>query len=86
MVERECAGAWSITDHVCQTCFGRVLRRLGEPVEYRCASCGAAGRADVETVCACGARHGNGRLIGLVCVPNPWRSPVAPAEIVVEGR
>lgn len=75
---------FSLTDHCCRTCAGRVLVRNGE---FMCATCEARGTA-VEAVCACGMRAaGNDlpkRLKGAYkCAVNPGRSVVSPARIVV---
>ncbi|MDO3527527.1 hypothetical protein ACNRBH_09150 [Ralstonia pseudosolanacearum] len=73
------AHAWRITDHVCATCFGRVLARPGSTDEsevYRCSNCGVERAGESEAViCACS-------LPGVRCEVNDDVSPLWPGEIV----
>lgn len=76
---------WTLTDHICRACFGRVLRQpQGEGVRrYRCSNCGleATGR-DESALCACGLRLKGGRDAGIRCERNPTPTPEFPSEIV----
>ena len=77
---------WTLTDHVCRQCFGRLLKGTdadGKPL-VRCSHCGTEQQsARVETLCCCGAKLPNGRLAGLKCAPNPCPNIEQPAQIVV---
>lgn len=70
---------WTITDHVCRVCFGRVLH---SEKQARCADCGVSG-AQVKDVCACGAKLNSGGNAGLRCTKNLDVRPECPAEIVI---
>ena len=73
---------WTLTDHVCRICFGRVLERTdGRQHFARCSHCGAEARGTHLALCACGTKIG-GRDAGLRCAPNPDRSPDDPAEYI----
>ena len=79
---------WSITQHACRVCLGRVLMRKtfeGKKV-YRCACCGIEREAaSPASICACGIRmrQGHGPMdLGVRCLPNPDRTPENMAEIV----
>jgi hypothetical protein len=71
---------WTVTDHVCVQCLGRVLQQ-GET--YRCSQCGANGQGEPAVICACGiaAPKLHGRTV-FRCGPNPRRVPGEP-EIAV---
>lgn len=49
------APAWSMVDHACQHCGGRVLQR-GEV--YRCGTCGVESRGAPNGICGCGILPG----------------------------
>ncbi len=76
--------AYTITDHVCRVCLGRVLRAV-DHAHYRCADCGLthAGHR-ISGICACGTLLKAGTSAGLQCQRNP-DSPTleVPVEIVV---
>lgn len=74
---------WKIDDHVCLTCFGRVVSRPGADGrrEFRCTNCGATGAGSVKSVCACGARLGT-KDAGIRCVRNERPRPEMLAEII----
>lgn len=73
--------SWTLTDHVCAECLGRVLRSLdGE--RTRCSNCGAESTDRYESLCCCGIRLKNGRDAGIRCMPNPQQTPELPCEIV----
>lgn len=76
---------WKIEDHVCLTCFGRVVSRPGEDNrrEFRCTNCGASGAGSVRTICACGMRVGT-RDAGVRCVRNDNPRPDLPSEIIAK--
>lgn len=77
---------WSVLDHVCRVCLGRILTTTGADGQrhYRCADCGSVAVNRVENLCACGATLRTGGSAGLRCVPNPERgTPEAPPEVVV---
>lgn len=80
------SGGWSIEQHVCRACGGRLLSRdAGEQGdEYRCSNCGttATGRRP-WVLCGCGIRIRGAVDAGLRCRPNPERTPESPGEIVV---
>ena len=75
---------WTLTEHVCRVCLGRVLERRDSErgKVFRCADCGEEVEGRVENLCACGARLRTGRNAGLRCVSHP-PTPDAPSEIVV---
>lgn len=87
---------WSVVDHVCGRCFGRLLGRIeGGKRLYRCASCGhhtdpetdglarvpPPGRTFTPAVCACQLKFA-GKDAGIRCVVNDRRGPQSPTEIV----
>ena len=78
---------WTLTDHVCRVCFGRLLRRPGTDGArvYRCTNCGAEAQARVvSSLCCCGMKLRSGRDMGLRCVPNTNPRPECLSEIVAE--
>lgn len=79
------SAAYTLTDHACRQCFGRVLRSAKAPTTYRCANCGLQEPArrgmEYPPICACGTRIG-GRDAGIRCeVVEP--TPECMSEIVV---
>lgn len=72
--------SWTLSDHVCKKCFGRVLLS-GD--KARCADCGIEGEGGHESICACGAKMADGGDAGLRCIRNPQYSTVMPREIAV---
>ncbi len=81
------AAGWTVVDHACRHCGGRVLVRLhkGRQVASRCAECGAEGDGDHSTVCCCGEDLGAlGRA--LECFRNPNVSREVPYQILVRER
>jgi hypothetical protein len=75
---------WSITDHLCRHCLGRVL--MGDTGVFLCSRCGATGDGTPNTLCGCGISVGDSTLATkrlFKCVPNPRRSPACPSEIVI---
>lgn len=78
---------WSLTDHLCGTCLGRVLERPecdGRPL-YRCSNCGVEGEGRQglthPPICACGSRLGK-RDAGIRCVLNRRQRPDLLGEII----
>lgn len=68
---------WSLTDHVCKGCGGRILRCAsgagmtpgGNPV-WRCADCGASTSSmGPDSLCWCGFSHRSQRATAYVCAP-----------------
>lgn len=78
---------WAMTDHVCRSCFGRVLEAAEAAPDghrYRCSNCGleATGRRPAA-LCTCGTKLKNGRGdAGVRCERNPEPTPEFPSEIV----
>ena len=77
---------WSLTDHVCRVCFGRVLAsatKTDGAHRYRCSNCGLeeAGRKP-GVLCACGLKLKNGHDAGIRCELNPEPTPEFPSEVV----
>lgn len=88
---REETTAWTIVDHACRHCGGRVLQR-GDV--YRCGTCGVESRSAPNGICGCGILPGlRPRPTGAIaqkpaqgpyrCVRNPSPSVHNPAEIVI---
>lgn len=79
--------SWTITNHICRVCMGRVLKRatIGGPAVYRCACCGVEGTGSHSSICTCGMTWRKGKAAinaGVRCVENPERSPECMSEIV----
>jgi hypothetical protein len=82
-------GRWTITDHVCRVCLGRILERNGA---YLCSICEVTASLRPNAICGCGMR-GVGtspdkdlpRLIKQAyhCGQNPVRGPGSPARIAI---
>lgn len=76
-------GEWSLVDHACRFCAGRIVRQ--GPV-YRCSCCGVKTHSRVEDICGCGIRVSLGKTkkpSGYRCGQNPRISQRNPAEIVI---
>lgn len=81
--QAESAAVWTLVDHACSFCGGRILSRgAGRRVQYRCSECGEVGAVDVTTLCCCGVRTEDKRRL-LECIRNDDRRPGNMAEIVV---
>jgi hypothetical protein len=79
----ETDAVWSLVNHVCSQCFGRLLARTDSGgTIHRCSDCGAEGKGGHESLCACGALPPVSR-VRLQCVPNEHRTPDVSSEIVV---
>lgn len=75
---------WTISDHACRHCGGRVLVESVKNLA-RCAECGAHAVGDHTSICCCGAQLGAlGRV--LECVRNPAPSKESPYQIMVRER
>lgn len=82
---------WTITDHVCRVCYGRVLTRTTEAgTEARCACCGLSHTVATDqravahrSICACSTQPRGAGKVRMQCVPNPCRTPEVPVEIAV---
>lgn len=79
---------WSVTDHVCRICFGRLLvgpsPGPGKPGRVQCADCGIYVDGPIKSLCCCGAKLANGKPAGFRCAQNANKCPESPTEIVVE--
>jgi hypothetical protein len=75
---------WTLTDHVCRLCFGRVLETVEADRTHRarCSNCGTEVRGTHIKLCACGTKLRDGRDAGLRCVENPTRGPADLSEII----
>ena len=80
---------WTLTDHVCRVCFGRLLSRVDSDgvQQVRCANCGAAVTGKVSGLCCCGITMSKGRRAGFRCQRVPVQTPEKPMEleVVFEG-
>lgn len=76
---------WTITQHCCRICFGRVLTRVtfeGRKV-FKCAECETEVQADgVVGLCCCGMKLRGGKDAGVRCIEQTNRTPMMPAMIV----
>ena len=72
---------WTITDHICAICFGRILRST-DKTRTCCSNCGIESREQWEDLCCCGIRLKKGRDAGIRCVKNPDPGPGLPAQVV----
>ena len=80
---------WTVIDHVCRHCMGRILERGND---LRCADCGARATqvhlprlVPSQPLCCCGLKEPVGSTVkqNFRCVPNPHKSAENRAEIVV---
>jgi hypothetical protein len=79
------ASYWKIEPHACRICFGRILSRTmpdGSTVS-RCSECDTEVEGGPHKLCCCGVKLNGGKNAGLRCLPNPNKTPEAPAAIVV---
>ncbi len=68
---------WAITDHICRSCGGRILRSVtgagmtpGGNSIYRCADCWASTtRMGPDEVCWCGFAMKGSRQPAYMCIP-----------------
>lgn len=83
--EKDCT--WTVTDHACSACGGRVLvqRDAQAQMSVRCAECGRAAKGGNEALCYCGAHFGElGRAFE--CVRNLQVTDQVPYEVLVRER
>ena len=75
---------WSVLDHACRICFGRLLLRQenGIPI-VKCVECGETLKGSHLGLCCCGVTLHSGANAGLRCVPNDRKTPEQPQEIVI---
>lgn len=79
------AALYGLTDHICASCQGRILRVIG-PGHYRCSNCGveaATAGPGKGSLCACRIRFGS-RDAGIRCVKNDNQRPEMPGEIIAK--
>jgi ribosomal protein L37AE/L43A len=87
--------AWTLEDHVCRSCFGRLVSRPLDSglSQYQCSNCGLVREGhSAEVLCACGmkvrkslrnAMTGNTLIdAGIRCIRNTNTSPEFPSLIV----
>jgi len=69
---------WSLQDHLCKACGGRILKRAGGPSVmtaggnpiYRCADCGIqTSSMGPESLCWCGFGHRGQNSTAYLCRP-----------------
>lgn len=83
---------WTLTEHVCRSCFGRVLQSVRPERDgghaFRCASCGTeSSGANEHVICCCGLTlEGGKRDMGVRCQRNDARSPSSKTEIVAKVK
>jgi hypothetical protein len=73
------SSGWTIVDHACRHCFGRVLERDGV---FRCADCAAETNGGAAGICGCGIVTEGGRKL-FRCAANPVPSATSLALVVI---
>ena len=73
------AEVWTVVDHACRGCGGRVLRR-GDI--FRCSSCEAESKGNPTGICGCGMAGPDGKL-GFRCKRNPARTLASRVAVVI---
>lgn len=85
---------WTVQDHICRKCFGRVLGAAdGDAMVWRCSNCGYEVSGDqVSAICCCGIRYKKGgrkgsknvapQDAGIRCIRNPHITTEFCCEIV----
>lgn len=88
MLARKCEAAgwqdwrWSLTDHSCKVCLGRILEAEGDL--FMCSACEAETSGVPDAICGCGIRVGESKRDGgFRCAQNPERSPRNPSAVVI---
>lgn len=78
---------WSLTDHVCRLCLGRILERNGL---FMCSSCEVQASLRPHAICGCGMKAPAGRTplptpvrAAFRCGINPARGPASLARICI---
>lgn len=81
----ERAERWSVVDHLCRICFGRLMIRRAESgkLVVKCAECDAAIEGSHLDICCCGVTLQSGANAGLRCMKNEARTPEQPQAIIV---
>lgn len=76
---------WSITNHICRACLGRVLHHesFDHRMLWRCSNCGIEREGPAETsLCMCGLTLRTKINAGIRCMVNPQKTPECPSEVV----
>lgn len=79
--------AWTLTDHICRSCMGRVIKRpgIGPRRYYRCTNCGTEVEGTTTAaLCCCGMKLRTGRDAGVRCARNTEPSPECQSEIIAQ--
>lgn len=81
-VDAEDVHGWTLVDHACRVCLGRVAERGGV---FRCCDCGVRGVGGPSSICGCGIRVAEGvhRRLPFACTPNPHQCAEAPAVVTI---
>lgn len=74
-------GGWTLTDHACRYCGGRILANGGQ---FSCATCGAVTQHEPHGICGCGMMQVGRARGSFRCVANPDKGAHSPAEIVIQ--
>lgn len=91
MRARDPGTLFSLEDHVCRHCFGRLVSSAdaGGTRRYLCSNCGASATGPgPDVLCACGVRLKSSALGGrpvLACMPNPAPTAEFPSLFVAGG-
>jgi ribosomal protein L37AE/L43A len=81
---------WTVEDHICRFCMGRIVSRVADPKRrFMCSCCGHAQEGTARTAegrlhppfCACSIRYGP-RDAGIRCEVNDDPTPEAPMAVV----
>lgn len=76
---------WTLTEHSCRICFGRVLTRttFDRRKIFKCSNCETEVEdAHATGICCCGMKLRNNRDAGVRCTINVDRKPENPSYIV----
>jgi hypothetical protein len=73
-------GAWTILNHRCRSCGGRVLKSA-DRAHVRCADCGSSADGYHSTICWCGALPAGSRA-ALRRVLKDQPTPEFPSEVL----
>lgn len=80
---RESEPCWSLTDHVCYRCLGRIVeRQSSDGVVARCCDCGLEVLGGYRKICTCGLTLMSGRPAGFYCAKNDNHKPGKTQEII----
>jgi hypothetical protein len=80
VVDAGTAETWSMIDHACRACGGRVLANAAG-ARVRCGDCSAEAEGSHESLCWCGALPAGFRA-RLRCVRDEHPTPASPGAIV----